>query len=239
MGITGNKRFYSYMRKRVVLMRTPDRARNYREADDVYKSAMGDGGKFAFVKSSGAAFRRPVTVLDLGCGTGRYFHCFDNLSRLVGVDCSRHMLEEAKNPVIGVKGEVSLVESSIHEVEFKPAQFDIVYCMGVFGGSIPFDEFLAEKISSWLKPEGVLYFDVIARYLNPSRGTWKSRAAELIAPYLIGLPRRYVEARLGNFVITEERTRTIVAKHFAEVSASPWQGKMRLDFLCIARKPKK
>ena len=149
------------------------------------------------------------------------------------------MLEEAKNPVVGVKGQVSLVESSIYEIELKPAQFDIIYCMGVFGSNCVFDEFLAQKIRTWLKPDGVFYFDVIVRYLNPSRGTWKHRTAELIAPYLIGWPRRYVKARLGHFVITEERTRAIAAKHFAEVSVLPWGGKIRLDFHCIARKPKK
>ena len=59
MGITGDKRFYSYMRKRVVLMRTSDSAKSYRESDIGYQSAEGNKGesKFAFIKSSGAAFR--------------------------------------------------------------------------------------------------------------------------------------------------------------------------------------
>src|SRR5688572_4610688 len=46
-----------------------------------------------------ASFGRPVTVLEAGCGTGRYFHCLRNVERLVGLDISPEMLAAARHPV--------------------------------------------------------------------------------------------------------------------------------------------
>ncbi|MCS7228392.1 MAG: methyltransferase domain-containing protein, partial [Endomicrobia bacterium] len=38
-------------------------------------------------------------ALDIGCGTGRYFYCLKNIKKLIAVDVSPYMIEEAKNPV--------------------------------------------------------------------------------------------------------------------------------------------
>ena len=49
------------------------------------------GGALAEVCAGKSGLR----VLDLGCGTGRYFHCLNNISCLVGIDISPDMLEVA------------------------------------------------------------------------------------------------------------------------------------------------
>jgi len=51
------------------------------------------------LKNISHSFGYKISVLDLGCGTGRYFHCLQNVERLTGIDISPHMLREALNPV--------------------------------------------------------------------------------------------------------------------------------------------
>src|ERR1700743_2616180 len=43
-----------------------------------------------------SSFGKPITVLDVGCGTGRYFHCLHNVKQLVGVDVCDEMLKIAE-----------------------------------------------------------------------------------------------------------------------------------------------
>src|SRR5688500_19198267 len=43
-------------------------------------------------------FGHPIDVLDLGCGTGRYFWGLRNVNTLTGLDASAPMLLEAKTP---------------------------------------------------------------------------------------------------------------------------------------------
>ena len=44
-------------------------------------------------------FDHPIDVLDLGCGTGRYFWGLRNVTTLTGLDASAPMLEEARHPI--------------------------------------------------------------------------------------------------------------------------------------------
>ena len=41
------------------------------------------------------SFSHPIRVLELGCGTGRYFHWLENTDLLVGTDISAEMLKQA------------------------------------------------------------------------------------------------------------------------------------------------
>lgn len=109
------------------------------------------------------SFGREISVLDAGCGTGRYFHCLQNVRRLVGVDVSPEMLEAAKNPIrqhlISAKT-TELVCANIHTETFPPASFDFIYSIGMFGYGCPLNLELFDRFYDWLAPDGLLFFDV-------------------------------------------------------------------------------
>ena len=74
-------------------------ARKYRAVDDEIR----DGAlvqKFGgWLRELCESFGRDITVLDLGCGTGRYFWALRHTNELVGIDVSAPMLAEARRPV--------------------------------------------------------------------------------------------------------------------------------------------
>ena len=100
-------------------------------------------------------------MLDLGCGTGRYFHCAQNVKSLVGVDPSEHMLQQAREPVMGGNRNVRLIRSTLHEVAFQPQSFDLVICVGVLGLWCPLDEYVLGVSLGMLRPDGVFFLTAI------------------------------------------------------------------------------
>ena len=73
-------------------------------------------------------FTPHIDVLDLGCGTGRYFHALRDVRRLVGIDVSAPMLERALMPVDGATvaiESIQLVQGDFLQHEFEPGEFDL------------------------------------------------------------------------------------------------------------------
>lgn len=70
-------------------------AENYRKSDEYIK----DDPLYLIFKDFLLRYFKKLngekSVLDLGCGTGRYFHLFngEEISRFVGIDISKPMLE--------------------------------------------------------------------------------------------------------------------------------------------------
>src|SRR5688572_7280571 len=77
-----------------------DIAQRYRSDDDIEIQTSNHQHFRNILTDLSLSFARPIRVLDLGCGTGRYFHCIQNAEELVGVDISDAMLELARNPVM-------------------------------------------------------------------------------------------------------------------------------------------
>jgi len=72
-------------------------------------------------------FGVPIDVLDLGCGTGRYFRYVRGARRLVGVDVSTPMLDLARHPVGVVTADsVQLVEADFLQADFDPGRYDLI-----------------------------------------------------------------------------------------------------------------
>ena len=210
-------------------------AKGYRHQDDLSKDEVSQAGKCEKIKKLTGGYQYPAVILDLGCGTGRYFHCMKNIKLLIGVDPSDNMLRMAKNPVGCATSGAQLVQASLHTIEFKPATFDIVICVGVFGGVCPLDKFSLSQIARFLKPNGIFFF-TIPEYL-PTSKTWKTRMAELIQPFLFGHARRYVKLRLRRFSLSASQVKRLISTSYCDPEIDRWESPTgRIDLHCIVKK---
>jgi ubiquinone/menaquinone biosynthesis C-methylase UbiE len=231
----GDRKFYSMLQRQSNVYHSPNYAQYYRESDERGKTEESHTLKYNIIRELSSSFLYPINVLDLGCGTGRYFHCIKNTKCLVGVDASWNMLEQAKVPVYGGTQNVHLIQSNLHEVEFRPAVFDLVICVGVFGVVCPLDDFVLQKITRFTCPDGIVFL-TIPEY-KPITYTWKRKTAKALEPFLFGAAKRYVNVKLGEFQMNEETLRTLVSRYFTSVHISRWVSPTtRVDLHCVARR---
>ena len=162
-----------------------------------------------------SSFPEPISVLDLGCGTGRYIHCVKNAERYVGVDASAPMLEVAKNPIR--KNEITarrvyLVQADIYSLNLQRASFDFIFSIGVLGDYIPLTVQFCNNLRLMLRPNGKALFTVMDAKTGHSEGGWKRKLALAIYPFLAQSLKSRVDVRIGNFKHTEEEVREILDK---------------------------
>src|SRR5579884_2257842 len=102
---------------------------------------------------------RDKRVLDLGCGFG--WHCRyaleEGARRIVGVDISEKMLEEARQSTAG-KG-IEYVHSAIEDVDFDRCAFDVVISSLALHYVQNFDR-VCRNVSRWLGSRGAFVFSV-------------------------------------------------------------------------------
>src|ERR1043165_7159053 len=104
------------------LQSTYDRtAQDYRAQDEEHICGRDYNHWSRVLREVSASFDREIRVLDLGCGTGRYFHCVENARELVGLDISQQMLDAARNPVrsddVSAR-KVTLVQGDLFSAQF-------------------------------------------------------------------------------------------------------------------------
>jgi ubiquinone/menaquinone biosynthesis C-methylase UbiE len=143
------------------------------------------------------------TVLDIGCGTGRYFHVTSQRCELlVGIDLSRSMLEMARHP-IGMEGSVKkfcLIEGDAFMLAFKDGVFGAVYSFGVLAEYIELCPDVLREIKRVLKPGGRVIFSAIADSSPSLRSTTvKRKIAEYVfaSNLVLGSVKRYLNSRLS------------------------------------------
>jgi ubiquinone/menaquinone biosynthesis C-methylase UbiE len=232
-----DRRLYSKLRRDAESNYSPTIAAAYREEDEAARHSVTHAGKCEIIRDVSQRFDRPIDILDLGCGTGRYFHCADNVNSLVGVDPSEHMLRQAREPVLGGNRNVRLIRSTLHEIAFRPHSFDLVICVGVLGMWCPLDGFVLRRVASMLRLDGVVF--LTANESTPDHVTLKRRIATAIQPLLFGAARRYVDFRLHDITVPEQRLRTLGEENFAQVTITKWQSPtMRSDLHCIMTQPR-
>lgn len=97
------------------------------------------------------------TILDFGCGTGRYLEIFKNFKFVYLVDISKENLKTAsiKAEKIGIK--YKTIRSSIFSLDM---QIDLFFSVGVFGQFYQLDLKVLEKIHSLLSKNGKAVFTV-------------------------------------------------------------------------------
>lgn len=172
------------------LQETYDRtALDYRSQDEEHISGADYQHVSKILRDVSGSFDRDIRVLDLGCGTGRYFHCIQNARELVGLDISQQMLDAARNPVRGhevTARELTLVQGDLFSVKFADGYFDFIYCMGVFGNGCGITPRACAQIHRWLAPGGAWYFDATDTSLLPRSSRVKK---DLAAQVYAALPR--------------------------------------------------
>lgn len=102
-------------------------------------------------------------VLELGCGTGRYFFYLSGVAKLIGVDISENMLKAAKENLVRIPALLPVTEfvhSRIEDFDTNE-KFDLVYSIGTIGEFCELNVRMLEKIISFLKPGGLLFFTVV------------------------------------------------------------------------------
>ncbi|EEF63211.1 class I SAM-dependent methyltransferase [Pedosphaera parvula] len=195
-----------------------------------------------------SSFGRPVSALDLGCGTGRYFHCLNNITHLTGIDICEEMLRIAENPVrqgdITIK-DVQLRCANAHLVSFPSRSFDFIYSLGMFGNGCPVTVEICNNFYDWLKPGGKLFFDAVDILTLPRARRIRRRIRKTIYPFLPKTLQISLDMREGNVpfcgLSKSELLRIMRASHFKSFSAtsqkciSPlWRG---YHLECTASKP--
>ena len=183
---------------------------------------------------------RDIDALDLGCGTGRYFHALRHVRRLIGIDVARPMLDEARHPVGAPAIDVELIEGDFLTHDFGAAAFDLVYSIGVLAEHSPFDETVAARVRRWLKPGGRFAFTAVHPLSFSVPRTVKRRLAEMLLPLSRGALRRVLRARLmrDGLYADEQRLRDVLTTAgFAIESLEPYQSDIHLHTMVVARTP--
>lgn len=194
-----------------------------------------------------ASFNRPISVLDVGCGTGRYFYCLKNVDQLIGIDLCDEMLKIAENPVrrqeITVEG-IELRCENAHLVSFSPKSFDFIYSLGMFGNGCPVTVDICNKFHEWLTPGGKVLFDAVDLATLPPLKRMRRRIRKQIYPFLPRSMQAALDEREGLVpfcgLSKRELERIMRASKFEQFSVtsricqSPlWQG---VHLECVASK---
>jgi SAM-dependent methyltransferase len=173
-------------------------ARRYRAHDDLLPDSEPSQALAAWLSDVCDRFVPPIDVLDLGCGTGRYFWAVRGARRLVGVDASAAMLAEAGHPyrAADISAVITLMEGDLLTADFPHASFDLVYSIGVLAEHAPLTRALVTKVHSWLRPGGRFAFTTVHPASPSIPRTLKRRIATAAARLAPGTAGRMLETRL-------------------------------------------
>lgn len=97
------------------------------------------------------------TILDFGCGTGRYLEIFKNFKFVYLVDISKENLKTASIKADKMAIKYKIIRSSIFSLDM---QIDLFFSVGVFGQFYQLDSKVLEKIYSLLSKNGKAVFTV-------------------------------------------------------------------------------
>lgn len=100
-------------------------------------------------------FDKEYSLLDIGIGTGGGLQEMTKLKRLVGIDGSRKMLEQAEIMLKDCKFEKVFINKLYNEHFFINEKFDAIH-LGVYGSYLPYDKKIINHTLGFLKNGGIL-----------------------------------------------------------------------------------
>ncbi len=140
-----------------------------------------------------------ISVLELGCGTGRYFHFLTNTRKLIGVDISKDMLNSAREnlrTMPELEAVTTLIHSSIEDFT-TDSKFDFIYSIGTLAEYCEFNLKLFTKVISYLKPGGYFFFTLVdSESFDSNEHIWhKKRIMRVLLKFLPKFIRNKVDAK--------------------------------------------
>jgi SAM-dependent methyltransferase len=164
-------------------------ARAYRAHDEALDGTRAYEQFVQWLRGVCRRFDGEIDVLDLGCGTGRYFWALEQARSLVGIDASDAMLAEARTPFragdVSVE-RVELVCDDLMTAEFPRDRFDLVYAIGVLAEHAPLTADLVARIAAWTRTAGRFAFTTVHPDSPSIPRTAHRRLASTLAPWLPG-----------------------------------------------------
>jgi len=167
----------------------------------------------------------------LGCGTGRHINLLKNVERLVAIDLSEHMIEQARNPIFANKitvGSIDYLVGDVYSRALRESTFDLIYCIGVVGEYVPADAAFLRRVHSLMRPGGMAFFTVTdsrSRISVPenARPSFARRALRKSFPVLPPFLRELVNLYFSPSYTTPARMeRLLRASPFARHSLMPY-----------------
>jgi SAM-dependent methyltransferase len=226
---------------RAATLYDPAYARRYRAHDEQFDDSKPCVRFAEWLRAACAMVPPPIDVLDLGCGTGRYFWALTGVRELVGIDASAAMLAEARRPVNHERitaERVTLVEGDLFAHEFDRARFDLVYSIGVLAEHVPFDSTVVSHVSRWLAPGGIFAFSTVHPDSPSIPKTLKRRVGRTIAAVAPTALARPLHTRLlgGGLYADETRIRELLTPGFTIDVLRRFESEAHLHCWCVARK---
>jgi SAM-dependent methyltransferase len=218
-----------------------DYARRYRQHDDELATVDAYARFCAWIGDVCNRFDRDIDVLDLGCGTGRYFRAVRGARSLVGIDASAAMLAEARTPVAAdeiTARTVRLVHGDIAAHAFDPESFDLAYSVGVLAEHTPLDERIVAKVWRWLRPGGRFAFTTVHPDSTSVPRTFGRVAGRFVLPFTAGPLRRRLHERLtgDGWYADEALIGARLDGRFVIESLDRLESEAHLHCVCTARK---
>jgi SAM-dependent methyltransferase len=216
-------------------------ARRYRAHDDEFQQSEPCRRFAEWLQQVCATFAPPIDVLDLGCGTGRYFWALTGIRDLVGIDASPAMLAEARRPFNAERitaQTVTLIEGDLFAHDFESGRFDLVYSIGVLAEHVPFDATVAGHVWRWLKPNGRFAFTTVHPDSPSIPKTLKRRLGRSIAAVAPNVVAQPLRARLlaGGLYADERRIADLMRPRFVVEDLRQFDSEAHLHCWCVARK---
>jgi len=216
-------------------------ARRYRDHDDRLQQQPSNQRLIEWLGGVCDRFAHAIDVLDLGCGTGRYFWGVRHVRSLVGLDASAPMLAEARRPIHADRLAaipITLVQGDLGAPGFVAGQFDLVYSIGVLAEHVPLDAPCVARVRRWLRPGGRFAFTTVHPECASVPLTTGRRLASLAVRALPELATTALHARLmsGGLYADERWVRQVLGTGFTIESLTRLQSDVHLHGLCVARK---
>jgi len=227
-----------------------EHARRYRQHEEI---AMHFGSRRHYCNlllRISQSFDSRISVLDVGCGTGRYFHCLRNVHLLIGLDISMDMLNQARNPIYSDQidiDQVSLICSDAHSIPFIPNSIDFIYSIGALGEYTHIDAALLGNLHSILAPGGRLFVTMVSITSRIQTREHKQtglaiRILRRAFPYLPHFIQSSINRLLGSHYLTRSQLEKLLCNspfkrweitEYSHPKGSGWQG---THFDCLAQK---